>query len=519
MKIFKALLWGLLASSLMVLSDAHAEKRVALVIGNSNYVKVRQLPNPEKDATAIAALFRASGFDVVEAQNNVNANAMRRAFRNFSDTARDADIAVVYYAGHGIEVDGTNYLLPVDTVLERDLDVEDEAVSLERIVKILEPAKRLRLVILDACRDNPFVKTMKRVVATRSIGRGLARVEPQTSDTLIAFAAKAGSTAADGDGPHSPFTEALLKYITTPGLDLRLAFGRVRDEVLRTTNNRQEPFVYGSLGGTTVSLVPAAKPAVAAAPPAPVTAPVPQSDPNAIARGDYEFALQVGSLEAWDSFLKAHPTGFYADLARAQRERISSTRTAAMPPVAAPAETRKPTVDPAETAHLVHKELIRLGCYAGDADRPWGKSSRDAMTAFNRHAGMKLEVSAASTDTLDALRDKTARVCPLECARGFVPGDNDQCVRKPAESASAPDKRQERDKREGKRHEQDKRQERGKRQAGAAGAAAAGARPQAEHSTSGKIMCGMTGCVQIKKGCRGEIRPSGHDVVAVEICG
>jgi hypothetical protein len=520
--ITKCLILGLLAC-LVAVPLAHAEKRVALVIGNSSYVKVRALPNPEKDAAAMAALFRASGFDVVEAQNNMNGSAMRRAFRNFSDTARDADIAVVYYAGHGIEVDGTNYILPVDTVLERDLDVEDEAVSLDRIIKVLEPAKRLRLVILDACRDNPFVKTMKHVVATRSIGRGLARVEPPSSDTLIAFAAKAGSTAADGDGPHSPFTDALLRHLTTPGLDLRLAFGQVRDEVLRTTNNRQEPFVYGSLGGTTVSLVPATTPAVATAPPAPVTAPAPQSDPSAIARGDYEFALQVGTLQAWDSFLVAHPVGFYADLARAQRERINSTaRTAAMSPAATP-EMRKPAVDPAETAHLVHKELTRLGCYSGDVDGPWGKSSRDAMTAFNRHSGMKLEVSAASTDTLDALRDKTARICPLECARGFVPGDNDQCVRKPAESASAPDKRQERDKREGKRHEQDKRQEGGKRQAGApsaAGAAGAAAgRGQAEHSTSGKIMCGMTGCVTIKKGCRGEIRPSGHDVVAVEICG
>jgi hypothetical protein len=226
--------------------------------------------------------------------------------------------------------------------------------------------------------------------------------------------------------------------------------------------------------------------------------------------------LQVGTLEAWDSFLKAHPTGFYADLARAQRERITATRTAST----APTEVRKPVIDPAEVAHLVHKELTRLGCYSGDTDAPWGKTSRDAMTAFNRHAGAKLDVSAASTDTLDALREKSARVCPLECARGFVLGDNDQCVRKPAESASAPDKRHERDKRdkrEGKRQEQERRQERTKRQAGAGGGA--GARPQAEHSTSGKVMCGMTGCIHIKKGCRGEIRPSGHDVVAVEICG
>jgi uncharacterized caspase-like protein len=121
-------------------------------------------------------------------------------------------------------------------------------------------------VILDACRDNPFVKTMKRTLASRSIGRGLAGVEPTTSNTLIAFAAKAGSTASDGDGAHSPFTSALVKHLTAPGLDLRLAFGRVRDEVLASTGARQEPHVYGSLGGTTISLVPGEAPAAAIVP-------------------------------------------------------------------------------------------------------------------------------------------------------------------------------------------------------------------------------------------------------------
>ena len=112
---------------------------------------------------------------------------MRRVFRDFAEKSRGADIAVVFYAGHGIEIDGTNYLLPVDTALKRDLDVEDEAISLDRIVRMLEPAKRLRLIILDACRDNPFVQTVRRTSETRSIGRGLAKIEPPSSDTLIAL--------------------------------------------------------------------------------------------------------------------------------------------------------------------------------------------------------------------------------------------------------------------------------------------------------------------------------------------
>ena len=184
--------------------------------------------------------------------------------REFADKANDADIAVIYYAGHGIEVDGNNYLIPVDAKLERDNDVYDEAFSLDRVLVSVESAKKLRLVILDACRDNPFAQTMKKTVATRAIGRGLAKVEPASPNTLIAYSAKAGSTAADGNGKNSPFTTALSNHLTTPGLDVRRAFGFVRDDVLKSTNNRQEPYVYGSLGGDDVPLVPA--PAAAAAP-------------------------------------------------------------------------------------------------------------------------------------------------------------------------------------------------------------------------------------------------------------
>jgi hypothetical protein len=260
----------LLALGLTVWSaaEALAEKRVALVIGNSAYKNVGRLANPAKDAAAIENLLKSAGFEVV-ARRDLAATEMRRVIRDFADLTQDADIAVVFYAGHGIEVDGTNYLLPTDTALERDTDAEDEGVSLDRLMRVIDPAKRLRLVILDACRDNPFAKTMKRTVATRSVGRGLAKVEPAASDTLIAYAAKAGTTAADGDGANSPFTTALINHLLAPGLDLRIALGRVRDEVLRTTRRKQEPFVYGSLGGDIVTLAAAGSQLAAAAPVAP----------------------------------------------------------------------------------------------------------------------------------------------------------------------------------------------------------------------------------------------------------
>jgi uncharacterized caspase-like protein len=291
---------------------ALADKRVALVMGNSAYQNVARLGNPANDASAMTETLKSAGFDV-ESRRDLTTSEMRRALRDFSDKARDADVAVVYYAGHGIEVEGTNYLIPVDAVLERDIDIYDEAFALDRVLVTIEPAKQLRLVILDACRDNPFAKTMKRTIGSRAIGRGLAKVEPASPNTLIAFASKAGSTASDGDTKNSPFTAALIKYIAKPGLDLRKAFGFVRDDVLKNTSNKQEPYVYGSLGGDDVPLVPA----VIVTPSATSTI-----DPNAAVRRDYELALQIGTQAVWDSFISQYPTGLYADLARAQRSKL-----------------------------------------------------------------------------------------------------------------------------------------------------------------------------------------------------
>jgi formylglycine-generating enzyme required for sulfatase activity len=261
---FAALFACIVCLLVLDIEPGHAEKRVALVIGNSSYQFVGRLPNPVNDAAAMAALFRSAGFDTVELHRDLINRDMRRAIGEFSDMARNSDIAVIYFAGHGVEVDGVNYLIPVDAALAHDFDVEGEALSLDSALKAIESARRLRLVILDACRNNPFVAKMKR--SSRSVGRGLTPVEPMP-DTLVAYAAKAGSIAGDGLDDHSPFTAALLKHIATPGLDIRLALGAVRDTVMATTTPRQEPFVYGSLGGRTTALVegPALAPAADAA--------------------------------------------------------------------------------------------------------------------------------------------------------------------------------------------------------------------------------------------------------------
>jgi uncharacterized caspase-like protein len=483
----------------LVSGPALAEKRVALVLGNSAYQNVAPLTNPVNDSSKMAATLKQAGFDVVDSRRDLPAAETRRALRDFADAARDADIAVVYYAGHGIEVDGSNYLIPVDAKLERDTDIYDEAFSLDRILVAIEPAKKLRLVILDACRDNPFSKKMKRSVATRAVGQGLAKVEPTSPNVLIAYSAKAGSTAADGDGNNSPFTTALANHLTTPGLDVRRAFGFVRDEVLKTTGNRQEPFVYGSLGGEDVPLVPApVRAAPAAAAPA-----TPALSAQAEVRRDYELAMQVGNKSALNAFLAQYPDGFYASLAKLQLEKIGAEETrvvaterarqteqerarlaaegaqktqqakadadakaaeqariaaekakqvaqdqaaaaeqkraaaekAAADKPAAPAADKDKGVNLAalntgapqgDVSKSVQTELRRVGCLTGSADGDWNSGSQRSLTQFNRYAGTKLDTKLASVDTLDAIKQKTTRVCPLVCEHGFK-ADGDRC--------------------------------------------------------------------------------------------
>lgn len=488
----------LAAVLLLVGEPAFADKRVALVIGNAAYQNVARLPNPVNDGATMASTLKDAGFDVVDSRHDLGAADTRRALRDFADRARDADIAVVYYAGHGIEVEGGNYLIPVDAKLERDTDVYDEALSLDRVLLAVEPAKKLRLVILDACRDNPFAKTMKRTVASRAIGQGLAKIEPTSPNLLIAYSAKAGSTAADGDGKNSPFTVALSKHLTTPGLDVRRAFGYVRDDVLKTTSNRQEPFVYGSLGGEDVPLVPAPK----------VAAPAPVANPQADMRRDYELALQIGNKAALNAFLGQYPDGFYASLAKLQLEKLAAeeTRVAATEKArlaeqerarlaaegaqkaaqakaeadakaaeqarlaaekakeiaqaqAAAAEQKRAEAEKAaadnarvaavspsstdnkpnlaalssgspqaEVTKSVQTELRRVGCLSAEADGNWNTTSQRSLSLFNRYAKTKFDTKLASTDALDTIKSKTARVCPLVCEHGYkVQGDS--CVK------------------------------------------------------------------------------------------
>jgi hypothetical protein len=380
MDVFRTIVFVVIATWLGC-SSAFAEKRVALVVGNSAYKNVPRLANPVNDVTMVAAMLKNAGFDLVTTKLDVNIVEMRKALREFGLQARNADVAVIFYAGHGIELDGNNYLIPTDAVLETDTDVFDETFPLDRVLFTVEPAKQLRLIILDACRDNPFAKTMKRTIAARAVGRGLAKVEPNSPNTMIAFSAKAGSTASDGDSKNSPFAVALVEHLPKPGLDLRKAFGFVRDDVLKNTGYKQEPYVYGSLGGDDVPLVPA-KPAVAG----------PQPNPQDAIRRDYELALHLGTRDAWNAFLAQYPSGFYASLAKGELNKIA-------------AEEARATA--AEKARLAEEEKARLAS-EGAKKAEQEKAAAEARAAEEARLAAEKAKQIAQAKAEAAERDRNA---------------------------------------------------------------------------------------------------------------
>jgi len=230
-----------------------------MLIGNSAYGQVGELKNPGNDVRILSQALRRVGFSDVTEHFNLGLAAMTAALKAFGDRSSTADWAVIYFSGHGLEMGGISYLLPVDAKLERDAHVTDETIPLERMLQKTEGARSLRLVILDACRNNPFATRMTHTgSAVRSVSRGLAAIEPE-GDVLVAYATKHGTTALDGEGDNSPYALALLQHMPMPNVDVRVMFGRVRDTVRKTTNNQQEPYTYGSIGGDLHYFVAAAR--------------------------------------------------------------------------------------------------------------------------------------------------------------------------------------------------------------------------------------------------------------------
>jgi formylglycine-generating enzyme required for sulfatase activity len=227
------------------------EKRVALVIGISKYQFAPQLPNPDNDARRMAEALRRVKFEVEEIYDP-DYRTLASALRTFGLRAQKADAALVFYAGHGVQVDHDNYVIPADAKLEREHDLLYEALSLDLFLGEVSQAKKVGILLLDACRNNPFVERMSRsfsiVGRAAGVQQGLARVDKVPRNTIVAMATRADEIAEDGDGENSPFTQAVVAHLQIPGLELSLFFRSVRDTVLKATNYRQEPYVFSSLG-------------------------------------------------------------------------------------------------------------------------------------------------------------------------------------------------------------------------------------------------------------------------------
>lgn len=255
------------APAVVKATAARQGRRIALVIGNSAYKSVPALENPKRDAEKVAAALRGVGFDSVTLVLDATREKAIEALRGFAAAADKTDWAMVYYAGHGIEVNGVNYLIPVDAKLASDRDVLFEAVPLDQVMGAIDGARKLKLVMLDACRDNPFANAAvatasvpatpvaaapadegTRSARTRSAGRGLGEVKVSGA-SLVVYAAKHGQTALDGEGENSPFAVAVVQRIATPGVEINKLVRLVRDDVMEATAGRQEPYTYGSLPG------------------------------------------------------------------------------------------------------------------------------------------------------------------------------------------------------------------------------------------------------------------------------
>jgi tetratricopeptide (TPR) repeat protein len=229
-------------------SGTSAARRVALVIGNGAYRNVHPLDNPQHDAKRIAGVLRDIGFQTVTLTNDLTRDKFFEALRAFSTEAEKADWAVVYYAGHGFEIGGVNYLVPVDARLAADKDAETEAVALEQVIAAVGGARKLRLVILDACRDNPFAPTMRHTIELKLVDKGFSNIEPGAG-FMVVYAAKHGETALDGEGGGSPFATVLARDIKEQKVEIRKLFDIVRDDVWTATRHQQQPFTYGSPPG------------------------------------------------------------------------------------------------------------------------------------------------------------------------------------------------------------------------------------------------------------------------------
>lgn len=478
--------------SLMLLAcsigDARAERRVALVIGNSAYANAAPLRNPRNDASDMADALRKVGFEVALGLD-LDQQKFAQAIERFARALDGADVALFYYAGHGLQMNERNFLVSVSAKLENEFLLTSETIDLEAIVRLMESKAPVNLVFLDACRNNPLAEGLRQSLAatkrSAALGRGLARIEPTGRDTLIAFAAAPGQVAVDGQGRNSPFTASLLEHLDKPGVEVSVMLKQVAADVRRETQNAQRPQQLSDMSRVFYFARAEAAPAPA---PAPVpAAPAVSNEDRTVDVAFWNSVQAANDCEAVRAYIRRFPNGTFIDLAKIYQNKLCTTdrhvsiieappQPAAAPPGPQPAASRPlvpesppagaPTSPPAaagpaperpvaalpaptqsppdvarpsvELARNIQLELERVGCLSR-IDEKW-PTTRAALMKYNRHAKASLDLEAPSSATMAALHDVRGRVCPLECRRGFR-AEDDECVAiekaKPSRKATA----------------------------------------------------------------------------------
>jgi hypothetical protein len=326
------MLTGLVAMMLANASAAQADRRVALVVGNSAYASTASLRNPRNDASDMAETLKKLGFDV-ELGLDLDQQNFAVAIEKFARALDGADVGLFFYAGHGLQLNDKNYLVSINAKLENEFLMSSETIDLTSIVRLMESKAAVNLVFLDACRNNPLAENLRRglEVTKRSanLGRGLARIEPASRDTLIAFAAAPGQVAADGDDRNSPFTASLLKNLPRPAVEVSVMLKEVSADVRRVTNNSQRPQQLSDMSRTfyfaaasPVVASDASAPEQVAKAPAPAAPPVAQMDDRAFDVAFWNAAQTANDCDAVRAYLQRFPNGIFVELGKLSERRL-----------------------------------------------------------------------------------------------------------------------------------------------------------------------------------------------------
>ncbi len=419
-------LTALTAAASLLQSSAFAAdgNRVALVIGNGKYAHVPTLANPANDARLMAEVLRNARFNVIEGID-LDYAALHDRLNSFTEASYDAELALIYYAGYGLQVDGKNYLVPVDAELTAPAHLKTRTVRIDELIAALPPAPAVGVIILDACRENPLARTL---AASLPKGRsntapGLAPISITTTEAgngrmLIAYATDPGAVCDDGRGANSLYATALARHFAEPGLEIQTALARVRSDVTDETNGRQRPWYNASLGREIViepaaPAVAAAQPPATPAPPASATSssavvPPPGTDSRAweIERRVWDEASKRNTIAHYQAYLRQFPNGAFADLARLNLEQlkgnppvVANTQSDTSKPAAAPeppAATANPENDTGteltESAIGLDREgkidlqerLLAIGYNPGNADGNLGAATRRAIGVWQK---------------------------------------------------------------------------------------------------------------------------------------